>query len=427
MSFQQFCWCGIYTRQSRASKGGFSSCQAQFVACYEFLRARFDDGWVCNGRRYDDEGESSDSLDRPGLNRLLADIDAGKVDRVVVYKLDRLSRSIADCLSLLQKLRDRNIPITFVTSPELGVAADDTFILNILASFAEFERTMIRDRFTEARSILKHKGRRVAGMVPYGYTADPFTKQLNTVPSEARRVSKMFQWAAEGKTPSEIAGIANRRRWRTKARLDRNTGHASEGGRWTPRQILATLANPTYAGLIRNGDATLPGIHEALVELEIFEQVQELVDSRRTRKPGRKARQIFLSLRGRVFCGQCGRIMSPSTSGYKTFRYYYYRCRSHAGGRPPCRGVSVSANEIERYVLKLLAKAKGWQSESQFSAEQKEKASTFAAVWSSLEKTTRYKRLPSIIYRVVFNARHGTIAVTLDDQAVESLFQSEGL
>jgi len=231
----RYCWCGIYTRQSREPGGDFTSCEAQFEACFEFLRARFGEGWVHNGRRYDDEAETSESLDRPALSRLLADIDAGKVDRVVVYRLDRLSRDIADCTSLLQRLRDCGVPVTVVVSPELGISAEDTFVLNILASFAEFEREMIRERFADTRAALKRRGRRVAGVVPYGFEADPVTKQLVIEPREAHRVRKMFHWAAEGKTPTEIAEIVNRRRWRTKTRASKKTGQVRGGGHWTPR------------------------------------------------------------------------------------------------------------------------------------------------------------------------------------------------
>jgi len=247
MSTSRYCWCGIYTRQSRDPEGEFTSCQAQFEACFEFLRARFDLGWVYNGRRYDDEGGSSESLDRPGLSRLLADIDAGKVDRVVVHRLDRLSRSIADCTSLLQQLRDRGVPVTVVVSPELGVSAEHTFILSILASFAEFEQEMIRERFADARTALKRRGHRVAGVVPDGYAADPVTKQLIVEPREASRVRKMFHWAVEGKTPTEIAEIANRRRWRTKARVVK-TGQVRGGGRWTPRQVAGDAFKPHLRG-----------------------------------------------------------------------------------------------------------------------------------------------------------------------------------
>ena len=427
MSTSRYCWCGIYTRQSRESRSEFTSCQAQFEACFEFLRARFGEGWVHNGCRYDDERGSSENLNRPALIRLLADIDAGKVDRVVVHRLDRLSRSIADCTSLLQQLQDRGIPVTLVTSPELGISAEHTFVLNILSSFAEFEQKMTRERFADVRAALKRRGHRVAGVVPYGYEVDQVTKQLVVEPREARCVRKMFHLAAEGKTPTEITEIANRRRWRTKARVSKKTGKVSGGGHWTPRQVLATLSNPVYAGLIRDGDAARSGVHQALVELEVFEQAQESVASRRTRTPGRKTRRLTLPLRGLIFCGQCDRVMSPSISGYKNFRYSYFRCRSHSGGRPPCRGVSIPTREIEQYVLNLLCNAEGWQADDRFTAEQKEKASKFAIAWSILDEATARNLLSSIIERVVFNARHGTISVTLDAQAIERLCQCDVL
>jgi site-specific DNA recombinase len=138
--------CGIYTRQSRDRKDEFSSCEAQFQACLEFVNSRKDDGWAWNDRRYDDAGEESETLDRPGLQRLLDDIRAGKVDRVVVHRLDRLSRRVLDSTALLQKLRDRGIQLTVVTWPELGITAEHSLVINILVSFAQFEREMTRER-----------------------------------------------------------------------------------------------------------------------------------------------------------------------------------------------------------------------------------------------------------------------------------------
>lgn len=105
-------WCGIYTRQSRGPKDDYSSCQAQFEACLAFVTSRFDDGWVFNGRRYDDEAESSETLERPGFQRLLEHIREGKVQRVVIHRLDRLSRRLADCARILQELHDLRISVT---------------------------------------------------------------------------------------------------------------------------------------------------------------------------------------------------------------------------------------------------------------------------------------------------------------------------
>lgn len=120
-------------------------------------------------------------------------------------------------------------------------------MLNLMALFAEFEQEMTRERLAETRAAMKHHGLRVAGIVPYGYMADPVTKQLEPDPREGRRVRAMFRMAAEGKLPRDITTIINGRGWRTKVRVSK-TGNRTGGGRWTARQILDTLSNPVYIG-----------------------------------------------------------------------------------------------------------------------------------------------------------------------------------
>jgi DNA invertase Pin-like site-specific DNA recombinase len=169
--------CAIYTRQSRESDSDFKSTQAQFEACLAFVAAHRNQGWAWNGRRYDDEGESGKRTDRPGLTLLFADIEAGIVDRVIVHRMDRLSRSLFHSVTILQEVRDRNVAVSIVTAPDLSCSSEDSLILNILSSFAEFEHDVIGERMSDARVAHKRRGRRVAGVVPFGYAADPNTKQ----------------------------------------------------------------------------------------------------------------------------------------------------------------------------------------------------------------------------------------------------------
>jgi len=416
---RRLCWCGIFTRQSREPNDVYSSCQAQFDACLEFVKSRFDDGWVFNGRRYEDEAKSSESLERPGLQQLMEDIREGKVDRVVVHRLDRLSRRLADCSRFLQELHDRGVPLTIVKQPELGTTAEHTLLLNLMASFGEFEQEMTRERMSDARGALKQQGRRVAGVVPYAYQADPVTKQLVVLPQEARRVRKMFQMAADGTTPKEMAQVANKRGWRTKQRTSRN-GRVSGGGRWTARQVLAILSNPVYAGLIRAGDQLRPGAHEPIVDQELFDKVHSIIASRRTSSLGGRTSSVGWTLRGLLRCGQCGRPMSPSISGHKNIHYRYYRCRSDAGGKPPCRGVSVPAYEIERYVSGLLARPETWGPSDAANGEQ-DQGREFAVAWSTLDERVRQRLLPDVLREVVFDAARGTITVSFATSPVETL------
>lgn len=175
--------CAIYTRQSRYTRQEFSSCDAQREACVSYIESQ--PGWTWTQLRYDDEGESSEHLERPALQRLLRDVRSGQVDRVAVHRLDRTSRKLFGFASLLDELQLRQIPLTVVTSPEFDGTATQSLIANILMSFAEFEADMTRERMADTRRALKAKGRRVAGRVPYGYTTDPRSKQLIIVPTEA--------------------------------------------------------------------------------------------------------------------------------------------------------------------------------------------------------------------------------------------------
>lgn len=411
--FPRLCWCGIYTRQSRNSDSEFSSCEAQFDTCFGFVRSRIEEGWVWNGQCYDDPAESSETLQRPAMERLLNDVRQGTIGRVVVHRLDRLSRKIADCTSFLQELREREVPLTIVAQPELGITAGDAFILNLMASFAEFEQELIRSRLAEARAAHKRRGRRVAGVVPYGYQADPITRQLIVVEREARCVRSMFQLAAKGKTPREIAEIANQQDWRKQTRND------CDPNGWTPRQVLAVLTNPVHAGLIRDGGESRPGAHEAIVDRELFEQVQTQIRSRRTRPPGWSEATLRWPLRGLLRCGQCGRVMSPSVSGHGNLRYQYYRCRSHAGGKPPCRGVSLPALEIESYVIELLG-SDDLETDAE-SAHQMEQVRQFRTSWSSLDERARNDLLPGVVQEVVFDPHSSTVSVAFHEQALERL------
>jgi hypothetical protein len=224
---------------------------------------------------------------------------------------------------------------------------------------------MIGARIADARSRLKSKGRRIGGAVPYGYDADPRTKQLIVNAREAEAVRWMFEVAASGMRPTAIAESANSRGWRTKIMVARQTEKRRGGNLWTARQVVATLSNQVYIGRLNNG-AT--GLHEALVKPELFDAAAEQLRSRQTRPPGRKY-EIQWALKGIVVCAACGRGMSPHTVRYRNIIYRYYRCRSTAGGRPPCgyqiavfmlessvqgalwrRGVKIEADEIRNHV-----------------------------------------------------------------------------
>ncbi len=414
--------CAIYTRQSIDTRSDFTSCQVQFDACRSFLEAHRENGWMWIGERFDDEGWSGATLDRPALQSLLAKIREGQLDRVLVYRLDRLSRNVVDSVVLLKELRERRIDLVIVTSPEIGSAAHDSLVLNLLSVFAEFERDMIGRRIAEARAALKRHGKRVGGAVPFGYDADPVTKQLVVNGEEARRVREMFTMAAEGRRPSEIARIANERGWRTKVREGRRTGRVSGGNPWTARQILATLSNPVYLGKFADGDGTREGVHEAVVSEELFDAARRQIELRRTRAPGREEHEERWPLKRLIRCARCGRPMSSHTTRHGSRIYRYYRCRSHTGGRPPCRGVQVPAGEIESEIFRVLSDL---PTAAAVKSGDKETLLRFSAAWSLLGSDARREVLGQVVREIRWNAQTGEISLSLDEETLKRYGEKE--
>lgn len=408
----------IYTRQSTTPETTLSSCEAQLAICNDFVAARKDSTWTWVGERFDDVGLSGAKTDRPALQRLMKLVESGGVEKVVVYRLDRLTRSLRDSLDILDAFQRHEVELLIATSPELGSAATDKFLLNMMASFAEFERDLIRSRLADARAAVRSRGRRLAGAVPFGYDADPRTKQLVLNPEEARRVEAIFQLAADGVRPSDIATTINDSGWRTKVCEARRSGRKRGGNRWTPRQVLDTLANPVYIGLLRDGAKTRPGKHQPIIDRETWELVRQQIEDRRPTRKARVRKQPFWPLRGRILCPRCDRLMSTHVTVEGNIIYRHYRCRSHASGRPPCKGSSFPAYVIEAGVSETLADpaivAKA--------GEDRELLLRFQVAWGVLDFSARLRMLPEIVQRVIHREEKSSLEVTLDTDALKRLF-----
>ncbi len=206
-------------------------------------------GWYPIGERFDDEGYSGATIERPGLERLIARIQDGDIQRVIVYRLDRLTRKLTDWALFARVFERFNVGLTIVhgaIDAEAGSLA--RLQLNLLATFAELERDMIGERLADARAAKKARGERAAGRVPLGYAADPKTKQLVIVESEAAVVRWFFTAAGSGKSTAELVARANA------LRLVAKNG---KRGEWSARAVLRLLQNPVYAGRRPDGATAL--------------------------------------------------------------------------------------------------------------------------------------------------------------------------
>jgi site-specific DNA recombinase len=300
--------CAIYTRQSVARPGGtdFTSCDAQRDACLALVRAHAPEGWIALEGHFDDVGESGATTDRPALTRLLDQIASGGVDCVVVHRLDRLTRSVADWARLAGAFKRRATKLVVVPGDiHLGDLAMSDLVLNVLATFAQFEREIIGERLRDARAGLRRRGLRNAGRVPFGYEADPLSHQLVVQGAEAMVVKRMFEMAASGAPPSAIAMWIN-------DHGDDNPRVLDGRQPWSPKAVLRVLGNRTYLGRMGHVDDA----HDPIVDEGLFARARAAVEGRRTREPSRRPQQegdLFL-LRRLLRCVHCDRLMTTSSS-----------------------------------------------------------------------------------------------------------------
>jgi site-specific DNA recombinase len=261
--------CAIYTRKS--SEEGldqeFNSLDAQHEACAAYIASQRHEGWKMLSARYDDGGISGGTLERPALQRLLADIDAGRVDMVVVYKIDRLTRSLADFARLVDRLEAAKCSFVSVTQAFNTSSSMGRLTLNVLLSFAQFEREVTAERIRDKIAASKKKGLWMGGLAPLGYDPHPdrTRRELVVNEAEAQVVRQLFELYLEHGCLNATAAAANDAELRSKSRVFAS-GRVQGGAEMSRGQIHRILTNPVYRGQIRHKDKTWPGMHPAIVD-----------------------------------------------------------------------------------------------------------------------------------------------------------------
>ena len=343
--------CAIYTRKSTEEglEQEFNSLDAQREAGEAYIKSQQHEGWICSPTQYDDGGFTGANMDRPALRRLLADIEAGKVDCVVVYKVDRLSRSLLDFARIMETFERHNVSFVSVTQAFSTASSMGRLVLNVLLSFAQFEREMISERTRDKIAAARRKGKWSGGMPVLGYTVNQ--SKLVVDDDEAQRVRQIFEMYLEHKSLLSVVKELNARGWRTKSWTTRKK--TARGGRQFDKNTLhQLLTNPVYIGRVRYKDEVHQGEHEAIVDADVFAQVQTLLQ-RNGRSGGSAVRNKHGALlRGLLHCAACDCGMSHSYSSKGSRQYRYYVC-THAQKRgwETCPSPSVPAGEIERFVI----------------------------------------------------------------------------
>jgi DNA invertase Pin-like site-specific DNA recombinase len=281
--------CAIYTRKSSEEglEQEFNSLDAQREACEAYIKSQAGEGWHLIRTHYDDGGISGGTLDRPALQQLLADIKARKVDTVVVYKVDRLTRSLADFAKIVEVFDRRGVSFVSVTQQFNTTSSMGRLTLNMLLSFAQFEREVTGERIRDKIAASKRKGMWMGGFVPLGYDAKDRSLVINE--PEAETVRAVFRLYLEHGNVRRVKDEADRLGLATKVRKTENG--RMRGGRPLSRgYIYKLLGNPLYAGRIAHKGEVYEGLHEAIIYAETWEAVQrKLAGNAHDRRSGNGA------------------------------------------------------------------------------------------------------------------------------------------
>ncbi|NQV93816.1 MAG: recombinase family protein [Sphingomonadales bacterium] len=343
--------CAVYTRKSTEDglEQEFNSLDAQYEACAAYALSQRHEGWVLNPERYDDGGFSGGNLERPGLKHLLADIETGKIDIVLLYKIDRLTRSLTDFSKIVEVLDTANASFVSITQSFNTTTSMGRLTLNMLLSLAQFEREVTGERIRDKIAASKRKGMWMGGPVPLGYEVE--NRKLVGNKSEAKLVLHIMQRYLALGSVVELAEELNRDGYRTK--VQRRTSGPHRGGCIFRRGTLYhLLSNRIYRGMIVHKGEAFEGEHEAIVPQELWEKVQQVLAKRASGSARRLGAANPSLLTGMVTDGE-GRSMTPSHATRPGKRYRYYVTRSdELEGSPAWR---VSAYDLEKLVCEQLA------------------------------------------------------------------------
>ncbi len=329
--------CALYTRKSTEEglDQAFNSLDAQREACEAFVKSQKSEGWRALPALYDDGGWSGGSMERPALRRLLADIAAGKVDVVVVYKIDRLTRSLADFARMVELFDRHEISFVSVTQAFNTTSSMGRLTLNVLLSFAQFEREVTGERIRDKIAASKQKGMWMGGNVPLGYDLPQNNSRALVVnEAEAATVRSIFEAYLE-------LGSVHALQRRLEAEGVRSKQRTTQGGKvlgglpLNRGALFYLLRNQIYLGLITHKDKTHPGLHLPIVDAALFDAVQQKLDANQRRHEAGKDQATRAPLTGRIFDGD-GQPMSPSfTRGKRGQAYRYYVSAPLQQGRRP--------------------------------------------------------------------------------------------
>ncbi|GMV26894.1 MAG: hypothetical protein AMXMBFR58_29250 [Phycisphaerae bacterium] len=346
--------CAIYTRKSSEEglEQEFNSLDAQRESGEAYIRSQAGDGWACLADRYDDGGFTGGNMDRPALKRLMADIEAGKIDCVVVYKVDRLSRSLLDFARMMEAFERHKVSFVSVTQQFNTASSMGRLVLNVLLSFAQFEREIISERTRDKIAATRRKGKWAGGHPILGYDVDPNGFRLVVNQDEAAKVREMFNLYVEHEALIPAVKAIDTRGWVNK-RWTTRKGRVRGGRPFDKCALFKLLTNVAYLGKVKYKHEVHDGEHAAIVDAAVWRRAQQIL-ARNGRTGGAAVRNKHGALlKGLIHCTPCGCSMGHTYSSKKgRVQYRYYVClAAQKRGWHTCPSKSIPAEEIEKLVV----------------------------------------------------------------------------
>ena len=316
--------CAIYTRKSSENglEKDYNSLDAQRDAGEKYIGAKAHENWQCMPERYDDGAFSGGNLERPALQKLMDDIRAGRIDIVVVYKIDRLSRSMFDFLGMVKFFDDHNVSFVSVTQDLNTDTAMGRLVLNVLQSFAQFEREIASERIKDKIALSKEKGMWMGGTIPLGYDASEGVLDINH--DEAKIVRDIFEGFVKTASATQVVKDCKKKGYQSKARRSRR-GNYYPSKPITKSSLYQILNNKLYIGKIEHKEKgkTYEGLHEAIIDMKLWNQTQSILKGNTKRKISLSAGDRPYLLKG-ILYDPDGYSLTPSMTKKKNKKYRYY-------------------------------------------------------------------------------------------------------
>jgi site-specific DNA recombinase len=397
-------YCAIYTRKSTTEglEQDFTSLDAQRESAESYIASQKSEGWVMLPTLYDDGGYTGANTDRPALQKLMSDIKNGGIDCVVVYKVDRLSRSLLDFTHLLEFFEKHNVAFVSVTQAFNTNTSMGRLTLNILLSFAQFEREIISERTKDKMGAARKKGRWVGGIPILGYDLDRINHKLVINPKETEIVREIFNTYIKEKSLLRTAVILNEKGYRRKTYIPPK-GKTMGGQKFQTTTVQYIVKNITYTGKINYAGVIYPGLHEPIISEELFQKAQEILANNRVRGEKTKVSKNMALLSNILRCKACDKVMFHTYTMRGKYKYRYYVCQSvQKQGSNSCPTRSVNAQAIEDAAIDCLRKM-----------PQKE-LKEILAIWDALFPQLKYEALKRMVKEVKYDGMSGKLDITLN-------------